>query len=154
MIGETQTLGRGRGNSNSTGRGTGRSGRGRGNGGRNILGGRGHGGHGRGGRGRGRGKGDDSTLTYIPPAEWNAMTAQQRQTFLQARAASRISSLTSIVTPPDDVSAITTPTGIQVPTQVAQVQQVYQGNTAQGQNQGPAGSVASGPFAGRAAHRG
>ncbi len=82
------------------------------------------------------------------------MTAQQRQTFLQARAASRISSLTSIVTPPDDVSAITTPTGIQVPIQVAQVQQVNQGNAVQGQNQGAAGSVASGPFGGRAAHRG
>jgi hypothetical protein len=154
MIGETQTLGRGRGNSNYTGHGTGSSGRGRGNGSRNIRGGRGHGGHVRGGRGRGRGKGDDSTLTYIPPAEWNAMTAQQRQTFLQARAASRISSLTSMVTPPDDVSAITTPTGIQVPTQVAQVQQVNQGNTAQGQNQGAARSVASGPFGGRAAHWG
>ncbi len=154
MIGETQTLGRGRGNGNHTGRWTGRSGRGRGNGGRNIRGGRSHGGQGRGGRGRGRGKGDDSTLTYVPPAEWNAMTAQQRQTFLQARAASRISSLTSIVTPPDDVSAITTPTGIQVPIQVAQVQQVNQGNAVQGQNQGAAGSVASGPFGGRAAHRG
>jgi hypothetical protein len=76
------------------------------------------------------------------------MTAQQWQTFLQVRAASRISSLTSMVTPPDDVSTITTPTGIQVPTQVAQVQQVNQGNTAQGQNQGAAGSVASGPYGG------
>jgi hypothetical protein len=86
------------------------------------------------------------------------MTAQQPQAFLQARAASRISALTSIITPlSDDVSAITTPTGIQVPTQIAQVQQVTPGNNgqqSQGQNQGTLGTIASGPFSGQAAHLG
>jgi hypothetical protein len=70
------------------------------------------------------------------------MTPQQRQTFLQARAASRISALASTVTPSDDVSAITTPTGIQVSTQVTQIRQ----------DQPTA--VTSGPFGGRASHRG
>jgi hypothetical protein len=77
------------------------------------------------------------------------MTAQQCQTFLQAWATSQISSRTSIVTSPDDVSAVTTPTGIQVLAQVAQIQQVNQGFTAQGQSQGTAGSVTSGPFGGQ-----
>jgi hypothetical protein len=62
-----------------------------------IRGTRSHGGHGSGGRGRGRGKSDENTSTYIPPSEWNAMSPQQRQTFLQAQAASRINAMTSII---------------------------------------------------------
>ena len=137
------------------GRNNGRGGRGRAYQGRSGRGGRVHGGYGRGGgRGRGRGRGDDSShaSTYIPPAEWNAMTPQQRQTFLQARATSRISALMSVVTPPDDVSAMTGLSGI--PTQIAPThtaQQRDQGNTADIQSQ--QGTAMSGPFGGRASHR-
>ncbi len=77
------------------------------------------------------------------------MTPQQQQTFLQARAVSRINTLSSAVTLSDDVSAITAQTGLQVPTQIAQVQQdqstVQTGNT-------PNASVSTGPFGGRASH--
>ncbi len=84
MIGETHTSGRGKGNNNPTSHGNGRFDRGRNRGGRNICGYRNHGGYGRGGRARGRGRANDNALTYVPPAKWNAMTTQQRQTFLQA----------------------------------------------------------------------
>jgi hypothetical protein len=78
------------------------------------------------------------------------MTSQQKQAFLQARAVSRISALTSIVTP-DNVSAITTPTNLHVPMQIAHTQQSTQGN---GGSQQPTESNSSitGPFAGRASH--
>jgi hypothetical protein len=158
MIDETQSSnqyqqGRGRINNSQSGCGVARNGRGRGNGGRFNRGGCRHGGYGRGGRGHGRGRNDDPTSVYIPPAEWNAMTAQQHQKFLQTQAASHISALTSIITPTDDVSAITTPTNIQVPTQIAQV---HQGNAngQQGQMQSSANTAVTGPFGGRAAHRG
>ncbi len=82
------------------------------------------------------------------------MTAQQRQAFLQARAASRISALTSVVTPSDDFSAITTPTNLPVPTQIAQTQQVVQAPTSSQQAAGSTGPTISGPFGGRASHRG
>ncbi len=120
-----------------------------------------HGGQGRGGRtGRGRdGRGtgvDDATntnSTYIPPSEWNAMTPSQRQTFLQARAAARISALTSVLTPSpaDDMSAVTTGTG--VPAQISQVAQVSTPQHTAGTSVVSAGSIALPvPFGGRAAH--
>jgi hypothetical protein len=156
MIGELQSSqgqNQGHGNRNNYphNRGGSRTGRGRG---RNFRGGRGHGGHGRGGRGRGHGKSDDASSVYIPPLEWNAMTAQQRQAFLQARAASRISALTSVMTPSDDLSAITTPTNLPVQTQIAHTQQVGQVPTSSQQVAGSTGSAVSGPFGGRASQRG
>jgi hypothetical protein len=157
MVAETQSHvnsahGRGGRNNTQSGRTGGRTTRGRGRFGRGT---RNHGGHGRGGRGRGRGKPDESTNTYIPPSEWNAMSPQQRQAFLQARAASRINAMTSIISINDDVSAISTPTGIQVPSQVAQLRQdqVSTAITTPQDNNGN-NSVISGPFAGRASHRG
>jgi hypothetical protein len=98
-----------------------------------YLGGRGRGGRGaRGNRGRGcqahygRDGGDSSVNTYVPLAEWNAMTQQQRQAFLQARAATRISALASLIASTttngaDDVSAITHNSNI--PAQISQVSQ-------------------------------
>jgi hypothetical protein len=83
------------------------------------------------------------------------MSPQQRQTFLQARAASRINAMSSVVSMNDDVSAISTPTGIQVPSQVAQLRQDQVSaaiTTTQDNNAN--NSVISGPFAGRASHRG
>jgi hypothetical protein len=83
------------------------------------------------------------------------MSPQQRLTFLQARAASRINAMTSIISINDDVSAIPTPTGIQVPSQVAQVRQdqvssaIMTPQDSNGNN-----SVVSGPFGGRTSHRG
>jgi hypothetical protein len=56
----------------------------------------------------------------------------------------------STVTPSDDVSAITTPTGIQVPAQVAQVQR----DQLTAQQTSTSATVTSGPFGGRASHRG
>jgi hypothetical protein len=157
MVAETQSHvhfahGRGGRNNTQSGRTGGRTTRGRGRFGRGT---RNHGGHGRGGRGRGRGKSDESTNNYIPPSEWNAMSPQQRQTFLQARAASRINAMSSVVSMNDDVSAISTPTGIQVPSQVAQLRQDQVSaaiTTTQDNNAN--NSVISGPFAGRASHRG
>jgi hypothetical protein len=133
-----------------------------------------HGGQDRGGRGgrgnRGRGcqahggrEGNDSSVsTYVPPAEWNAMTQQQRQAFLQARAATRISALASLIATTtgngaDDVSAITNSSN--VPSQIAQVSQSgSQANTSTTVTNGNAASVAAlsaallTPFGGRAAH--
>ena len=118
-----------------------------------------HGGQGRGGRsGRNnRGRGRSQATTYIPPAEWNAMTSEQRQAFLQARAASRIHALTSGIQQ-DDISAVTNgtgmvtvpiPTGGSMPgTQIAQVSQAATVNTQNNTN-----TNVPGPFAGRAAHR-
>ena len=87
------------------------------------------------------------------------MTSEQRQAFLQARAASRIHALTSGVTQ-DDISAVTNGTGmVTIPirtggsipgTQVAQVSQAATVNT---QNNTNINANAPGPFAGRAAHR-
>jgi hypothetical protein len=109
-----------------------------------------HGGQGRGGRtGRGRdgcrtGADDvtNTSNTYIPPSEWNAMTPSQRQTFLQARAAARISALTSVLTPlpTDDMSAVTTGTG--VPAQISQVSQVSTSQQMTGTSAASAGSTA------------
>jgi hypothetical protein len=83
------------------------------------------------------------------------MSPQQRQAFLQARAASRINAMTSIVSINDDVSAISTPTGIQVPSQVAQLRQdqVSTAITTPQDNNGN-NSIVSGPFGGHASHRG
>jgi hypothetical protein len=105
--------------------------------------------------GRGRNSGHNingghsvGTSTYIPPSEWNAMTSEQRQTFLQTRAASRIQAITTALN--DDVSAITNPTQ----GQNTGVQQVA---TAQTAGAGvplvitPAFNV---PFGSRAAHTG
>ena len=138
------------------GRNNGCGGRGRGNQGRSGREGRVHGGYGKGGgRGRGRGRSDDSShaSTYIPPAEWNAMTPQQRQTFLQARATSRINALMSVITPSDDVSAMTGLSGI--PAQIAPTQTIQQGNQGNmADSQSQQGTAMSGPFGGRASHRG
>jgi hypothetical protein len=82
------------------------------------------------------------------------MTAQQRQAFLQVWAASRISALTSVVTPSDDMSAITNLTNLPVPTQIAHTQQAGQAPTSSQQAAGSTGSVISGPFGGRASHPG
>jgi hypothetical protein len=84
--------------------------------------------------------------------EWNAMTAQQRQAFLQAQAVSHISALTSVVTPSDDFSAITTPTNLPSPTQIAHTQQVIQPPMSSQQAAGSTGPTISGPFGGRASH--
>jgi hypothetical protein len=113
--------------------------------------GRGYGGHGRGGRGRGRGRNDVNTSSYLPRSEWNAMTPEQKQTFLQTRAMSRINALSSIITPTDDVSAITTQTGSHVPTQIAQIQRDHSSVQS---GDAPSVTVTSGPFGGRASHRG
>ena len=85
------------------------------------------------------------------------MTSEQRQAFLQARAASRIHALTSGIQQ-DDISAVTNgtgmvtvpiPTGGSMPgTQIAQVSQAATVNTQNNTN-----TNAPGPFAGRAAHR-
>jgi hypothetical protein len=156
VIGEAQshtpsTQGRGGRHNYQAGQNGGRTGRGRGHNAKSGPGGRGHGGYGRGGRGRGRGRHNESTTSsYIPRSEWNAMTPLQRQTLLQARATSRINALASTVTPSDDVSAITTPTGIQVPAQVAQVQR----DQLTAQQTSTSATVTSGPFGGRASHRG
>jgi len=105
MISEVgqNTFGSHQGQGGQHGPNNGRGGRGRENQGHSGRGGRLHGGHGKGGgRGRGRGRSDDSsqTSTFIPPAEWNSMTPQQCQTFLQARATSRINALMLVITPP------------------------------------------------------
>jgi hypothetical protein len=120
-----------------------------------------HGGQGRGGRtGRGRSHGNDDFTsntggnnTYIPPSEWNAMTPNQRQTFLQARAAARISAITSALTPSgnDDISAIST--GTNVPVQISQVSQASaQAHNANASTRSTSGDTLPAPFAGRAAH--
>jgi hypothetical protein len=133
-----------------------------------------HGGQARGGRGgrgnRGQGRqthsgrdGNDSSVnTYVPPAEWNTMTQQQRQTFLQARAATRISALASLIATTtangaDDVSAINNSSN--VPSQIAQVSQNgSQANAPTTATNGNVESVAAlsasllTPFGGRAAH--
>lgn len=131
----------------SRGRGTSTRGRGR----NTRGGGRQHGGHGRGGRR------SETTNTYVPPAEWRAMTAEQRQAFLQARAMSRISALTTTGGVPDDVSALTSvvmPSN--APTQVAQIQTASVPGTsnAAAVSSTSSNSGISGPFGGRAAHRG
>jgi hypothetical protein len=66
--------------------------------------GRNDGRHGQGGQG-GQGGRSVGASTYIPPSEWNAMSYDQRQTFLQTRAASRIQAITSALN--DDISALT-----------------------------------------------
>jgi hypothetical protein len=130
-----------------------------------------HGGRGRGGRGnyRGRGRGargrnanhNTTTTTYIPPSEWNAMTSEQRQSFLQARATSRIHAIASSLIP-DDISAVTNTTGIST-TNAPNIQQIapmytmpppppvgptsVTGNTT-------IATLSSTPFGGRPAHRG
>jgi hypothetical protein len=81
------------------------------------------------------------------------MTPSQRQTFLQARAAARISALTSVLTPSpaNDMSAVTTGTG--VPAQISQVSQVSTPQQMAGTSAASAGSIALPvPFGGRAAH--
>ena len=99
-----------RGGRNSRGRGRTYTRQGNHNSGRN------HGGYGRGSsrRGGNRGRNDGrhgqggrsvGASTYIPPSEWNAMSYDQRQTFLQTRAASRIQAITSALN--DDISALT-----------------------------------------------
>jgi hypothetical protein len=123
------------------------------------IGGRNHGGNGRGGGRRGRGRitsGTNggrsvSTNTYIPPSEWNAMTPEQKQAFLQTRAASRIQAITTSLN--DDVSTITNATQGIAQSQ-AQGQQLAALQTAS------VGSIAGTvvtpsvtiPFGGRAAH--
>jgi hypothetical protein len=120
-----------------------------------------HGGHGRGGRtGRGRSYGNDnSTLnpvgnsSYIPPSEWNAMTPSQRQTFLQTRAAARISAITSTTIPlsNDEISGITT--GTNVPMQISQVSQASEHEqSANASVRSTSGNTLPAPFGGRAAH--
>jgi hypothetical protein len=120
-----------------------------------------HGGQGRGGRtGRGRSHGNDDPTsntsgnnTYIPPSEWNAMTPNQRQTFLQARAAARISAMTSSLTTSgnDDMSAITT--GTNIPIQISQVSQAStQAQSTNTATRSTSGDTLPSPFAGRAAH--
>ena len=105
-------------NNRGRGRGGGRNHSNQGQGHQNVGYGRG----GQGGRGRG-GRNSDSASIYIPPAEWNAMTSEQKQAFLQTRALSRIQALTSSLhTVPDDVSAITNITTGNVPANIAQVQ--------------------------------
>ena len=113
------------------------------------------GGHGRGsGRRGGRGRNNQGgrttgASTYIPPSEWNAMSYDQRQTFLQTRAASRIQAITSALN--DDISAITNGSGQQQPV----TQQIAGAQTASG-SVTPAQTVvtqgSSQPFGGRAAH--
>jgi hypothetical protein len=113
------------------------------------------GGHGRGsGRRGGRGRTNQggrttSASTYIPPSEWNAMSYDQRQTFLQTRAASRIQAIMSALN--DDISAITNGSGQQQPV----TQQIAGAQTASG-SVIPAQTVvtqgSSQPFGGRAAH--
>jgi hypothetical protein len=118
------------------------------------------GGFGRGGRGRG-GRGRDAssrhnTNSYVPPAEWQAMTQEQRQAFLQARAVNRIHAITTNGMWYDDVSAISHPTTpFPVPAQIAQVAHT-QSSLAPPSNAGNANTagVANVPFGGRAAHRG
>jgi len=148
-----------------------RGGAGRNQGGRFGLNNRGHGlgggryqnnqgqghqnrGHSRGsqeGHGRG-GRNNNNASTYIPPAEWNAMTTEQRQAFLQTHALSRIQALTSSLhTVPDDVSAITNPTAGNVPAIIVQVQTAQNASASSG-NMASQGSTQSGAFGGRAAH--
>jgi hypothetical protein len=112
-----------------------------------------HGGHGRGTRGRGgRGRDASSRNSYVPPSEWQAMSQDQRQAFLQARAASRIHAITTNTF--DDVSAVTNTTNfLPVPAQIAQIAQTNVQSVANATNANAAG-VANIPFGGRAAHRG
>ena len=112
------------------------------------------GGHGRGsGRRGGRGRNNHggrtmSGSTYIPPSEWNAMSYDQRQTFLQTRAASRIQAITSALN--DDISAITNVSGHQPATQQIAGVQTASGSVTPAQTVVTQGS--SQPFGGRAAH--
>jgi hypothetical protein len=77
-----------------------------------------HVGNGRGGGQRGRGHTNGannggrsvSTKTYIPPSEWNAMMPEQKQTFLQTRAASCIQAITTSLN--NDISTITNATKV------------------------------------------
>jgi hypothetical protein len=78
--------------------------------------GRSHGGNGRGGGWRGcgcttgatNGGRSVSTNTYIPPSEWNAITSEQKQRFLQTHATSRIQAIMTSLN--NDVSTITNAT--------------------------------------------
>jgi hypothetical protein len=155
MIGETTQS---RGNSRTS------SYRGRGRGPNNQYstdtrqhGGQGRGGRARGNRGRGRHNRNAGRGTYIPHSEWQAMTPEQRQAFLQARAASRIHAITSSLTVPDDVSTITNGTLAPQQQQIAQVSQVATPSV-QGTNASIAAISTVTPqmsaFGGRAAHRG
>jgi hypothetical protein len=130
----------------------------RGHSGRGFYrGGRPHGGYGRGARGRnGRGRDASSrhiTNSYVPPSEWQAMTQDQRQTFLQARAASRIHAITTQGLNFDDVSTVTNTT-MPVPLQIAQVSQANSQVIPTESGGTVNTAVANAPFGGRAAHRG
>jgi hypothetical protein len=105
----------------------------------------------RGGRGRtNQGGRITSASTYIPPSEWNAMSYDQRQTFLQTRAASRIQAITSALN--DDISAITNGSGQQPVTHQIAGSQTTSGSMTPAQTVVTQGS--SQPFGGHAAHSG
>jgi hypothetical protein len=153
------SINRGRGRHNNNGRNS----QSRSQSGRSLYrGSRSHGGHGRGTRGRG-GRGRDalsqhSNNTYIPPSEWQAMTQDQRQAYLQARAASRIHAITTSNGTHDDISTVTNITNfVPIPSQLAQVSHTNSQQTPSGMNSigaNTAAGVSSLPFGGRAAHRG
>jgi hypothetical protein len=83
------------------------------------------------------------------------MTQDQRQTFLQARAASHIHAVTTNSMNFDDVSTVTNTTNfVPVPSQVAQVSQTNSQITTGSTNGSINAGVTNTPFGGRAAHRG
>ncbi len=85
------------------------------------------------------------------------MTQHQRQSYLQARAASRIHAITTNATGFDNVSTVTNLTNfIPVPSQIAQASQANCHPTpsaSSGFNPNASG-VSNLPFGGQAAHRG
>jgi hypothetical protein len=156
------TFSRGRGNNGNNGRSQ-RHNRTSGRGHQNNS--RLHGGLGRGGtrRGRGRGRGrynqdnyDRSANSgYIPPAEWHAMTHEQRQAFMQAQTASRIQAITTALA--DDMSTITGITQQQItPQQASQTSSVPFASIAAVSTGGGSNTYTPNatPFGGRAAHGG
>jgi hypothetical protein len=88
------------------------------------------------------------TLTYILPSEWNAMTSERCQAYLQTRAASRIQAITTAMN--DDVSAITNPTQ----GQNTGAQQVATAQTVGAGVPSVITPASNAPFGGRAAHTG